>query len=193
MFVDPRLKRLWTQAGTPLDRQELDNRNSGDPDAFGLLANAFNDYSRYSYRNPAILYGTDRRPVSPFQAAPGMEALAAQCWEIDPNSSDRPTRDGAWVKREWGKMRSILTAIRQNYLKSGNQDTSDKYGEWMKFASKHGDVYCLMIAIIPLGTIDELGHALPDDAQRDTGGTIDDTFLTNVTCSYHMLFPYLPH
>ena len=67
-------------------------------------------------------------------------------------------------------MRSTLIGIRQKYKASGNQSADDPYAEWRKFAGNSGDLFIYLIAVIPLGSIDDLGRALPDVAQRDTGG-----------------------
>ena len=191
LSMQPELQPLWTAAGTPLDRAKLDARNStGAEDPWDKLAEAFNDYDLYPYRNVTI------RPQSvieslTWQAASGMEALAAVCYELNPCIPTRPTRNGAWLRKLWGQMRSMLTAIRLKYKASGNQEAGDEYAEWIKFAQNYGEVACYAIAVIPLGSIDELGRALPDNAQRDTAGRSDNTFLTCLSCSYLVLSPNL--
>ncbi len=129
--MEPRLKHLWTKAGTPMNRTELDSRNSSTAeDPFAQIAEAFNDYKTYVYQNPVIKYDAEGKPLNPMQPATSREALAANCWDIDPNCSGRPTRDAAWVKKTWGEMRSKLTSIRQKYKASGNQDADDPDAEW---------------------------------------------------------------
>jgi hypothetical protein len=170
MFMQPELQVYWTRAGTPLNRQQLDVRNSVvAEDPWDHLAGAFNDYDKYPYKNVTVR-NTSVTGSMTWQAASGMEALARVCYELNPCIPTRPTRDGAWLKKQWNTMRSTLTAIRQKYKASGNQDASDPYDEWVKFAHNYGEVYCYAIAVITLGSIDELGRALPDAAQRDTAG-----------------------
>ena len=59
--------------------------------------------------------------------------------------------------------------IRQNFRASGQQDAENIYDEWLKFAENYGDVAVYAIAIVPEGMLDQLGKALPDAVQRDTG------------------------
>ena len=63
----------------------------------------------------------------------------------------------------------IRAQIRQNFKKSGQQAAENVYDEWLKFADNYTDVCVYAIAIMQEGTMDQLGKALPDDLQRDTG------------------------
>jgi len=168
LTVFPEAIRQWTSAMTPADRETLDNHEVDD--AYRNLADMFNNYEDVTFQNATIQYKDDA-PISPYQARPEMESLAAYCWELNPSDPTRCDRDGAWIRKQWRELRTTLTKIRENFKKSGNQDAENIYDEWTKFSSHFGDVYTYAIAVINWCGMDHFGKALPDDLQIDTGKT----------------------
>lgn len=151
---------------TPLDREGLDNREMDDP--FHALADMFNDYEHVVFQNATIKY-VDGLPTTPFQAVSSLGTLANSCWELNPSDMSRPDRDGAWIRKNWKVIRATLTKIREDFKKSGQQDAENIYDEWFKFSGDYGDVYTYAIAVLDWSIMDQLGKALPDAVQRDTG------------------------
>jgi hypothetical protein len=98
----------WTAAFSPLSREELDNptvRNS----AYKELAEIFNDYDEYSFRNVCITYDDEGIAINPCVPLAGLEAVADLCWDLNPNNRDRPVRNGAWVEKFSKEIRSTMT------------------------------------------------------------------------------------
>jgi hypothetical protein len=62
-----------------------------------------------------------------------------------------------------------MTKAYEAYRKSGNQDAENKYKEFVKFAANYSVVYAYAFVLMPEGSLDQLGRALPESEQRDTG------------------------
>jgi hypothetical protein len=63
-----------------------------------------------------------------------------------------------------------MTKAYEAYRKSGNQDAENKYKECVKFAAiTYSVVYAYAFVLMPEGFLDQLGRALPESEQRDTG------------------------
>lgn len=73
----------------------------------------------------------------------------------------------------WKEIRGSASRINENYKQSGNQDAENEYTEWIKFCDNFSDVYKYFKAVVPDGTIDNLGRALLGDQQRDSGALGD--------------------
>jgi hypothetical protein len=70
----------WTAALSPLSREELDNptvQNSAYE-----LAEIFNDYDEYSFRNVCITYDDEGIAINPYVPLAGLEAVADLCWDL---------------------------------------------------------------------------------------------------------------
>ena len=74
---DPGLLATFYSALDTQDRVELDARVN----SWNQIAEAFNDYERYSYQNACIVPG-GRDNNGNFVSVPGMEAIANICWEL---------------------------------------------------------------------------------------------------------------
>lgn len=168
LMVDAEMQATWTKALSPLEREELDVpelRKSSYED----LAEAFNDRAERTYQNVCIVH-EDGRPLNPYQSLPNLDAISQTCYDLDPNDSTRPSRDATWLEKQSKEIRGVMSKCYQNFRKSGNQDAENVYSEWCKFVSTVSDVYKYCFVLMPGGLLDQLGRALPDDMQRDTGG-----------------------
>jgi hypothetical protein len=109
-------------------------------------------------------------------AVTGMESIAVMCFDYNPTMKDRPLRDGAWIRKQYGKMKTEISQCFINYHRSGYQDATNIYDEWIKFATLfNNDVIIYARALFNDTEMDQLGRALPSQLQRDTGGIPRDT------------------
>jgi hypothetical protein len=129
----------------------------------------FNDYDEYSFRNVCITYDDEGIAINLCVPLAGLEAVADLCWDLNPNNRDRLVRNGAWVEKFSKEIRSTMTKAYEAYRKSGNQDAENKYKEFVKFAANYSVVYAYAFVLMPEGSLDQLGRALPESEQRDTG------------------------
>ena len=102
-----------------------------------------------------------------------MESIANLCHDLNPSMSGRPDRNSDWIRSISKDIRANLTKINMKYRQSGNQDSENKYDEWVKFASGNSlpTVYSYAICLFDASTLDNLGKAIPSDIQKDTGST----------------------
>lgn len=180
MRADSRLYTKFTSAFASMSRLQLDARKSDRPedqDAWADLAEAFNDYEEYNYKNACVEYDEMTYAVrlvnGTYVAVPGMENIAAKCWDLDPSDATRPARDGGCIRQLFKELRSKITMVRENYKKSGNQEAENIYDEWVNFSSPMGnDVVTYSRAVLGNELLDNLGKALPDQNQLDTGAVL---------------------
>ena len=92
-----------------LMRQELDNPDVRDA-AWGDLASIFNDSSMV-FQNLAVRCVGGNR-VIPYKAEDGYHSIATVTHDLDPAATDRPLRDGEWVKTNWRAIKGILSQVR---------------------------------------------------------------------------------
>jgi hypothetical protein len=173
LFVEPSAQTAWSRAHRPLTRIELDTRKTEEGEkinAFNKLAEIFNDYKNFKYTNVTILYNSLGNPISPYVSNARMELLSTRTWDLNPCAPDRPIRDGGWIREKMKELRKDMTKVYQKYSKSGNQDAENVYDEWYNFSSILGnDVITYSKAVISDMKMNQLGKALPDDMQKDTG------------------------
>ena len=96
LLMDVQSSSHWTGTGAHQvqSRAELDDRQN-PVDHLGYLADAFNDLERSPYRNITTGYDEDGEVLG---AIPGMDVAYEICKEINPATTDRPNRNGAWLK-----------------------------------------------------------------------------------------------
>lgn len=143
-------------------------------DPWAALTNIFNDYAGNNYQNPCCEYGEGGIKLE--TAAPGYEFLHPFCKDINPSNHTRPIRDASWFQSKWDELKTGLTKVYANFVKSGNQDFENKHMEWAKF-TQNDDIKLYSIAIFdagPTGDFVKIGKLLPPEVQSDTG-LIDDT------------------
>ena len=111
LYVYPGAQVHWSQAATPLTRQELDAPvDTVAP--FSALAEMFNDYEAVVFQNATIRHSEDGKPLTPFQALSGMENIANRTWELNPCDASRPLRDGGWIRKKMLELRADITIFR---------------------------------------------------------------------------------
>lgn len=165
-MIDAELQVTWTRALSPLDRDDLDT-TEGRKSAYEDLSLAFNDRSGRRCQNACVIYENGEQ-INPYQAVAGMESIAQTCFDLDLNDDKRPERDGTWVEKQSKEIWGVMSKAYQNYRRSGNQDAESIYSDWCGFVANVSDVYKYCF-IMPSGYLDQLGRALPDEVQRDTG------------------------
>ena len=97
----------WSRSVTPLERQELD-APEGVVDPYAALADMFNDYDGVKFQNATIHHGPDG-PLIPYQNVERMDSIVNRTWELNPNDSTRPRRDGGWILKKMQNLRSEIT------------------------------------------------------------------------------------
>ena len=123
--ADSRLSLIWANAFSTLDRQQLDARNTAtftENEPWAVLANAFNNYAEYAYRNACLQYegccskdlcllfsanGLPKRLNGIYIGVPGMESITNLCADLNPTDSSRPVRDAGWLRTQFKALRSI--------------------------------------------------------------------------------------
>jgi hypothetical protein len=168
LMVYPEAQAAWTGTRHPMNREELDDDECTSLSAFEALAVFFNDYESTTFQNETIEY-EDGESLVPYKAREGCVAIAPKCFDLDPNNRDRPARNGTWVMKFSKEMRATISKIYTAFKQSGQQDAEDKFGEWLKFSSNYADVYTYAICLLPYGAMDQMGKALPEAQQRDSG------------------------
>jgi hypothetical protein len=164
---DPNLVRLWAIAKRPMTRVELDD---DQVNAWRDIADNFNNYAGHVFQNECIKYH-DGVALNPYQARNGMERIANKCYDLNPNDSTRPLRDGEWVRLQMRAIKAMVTKVRAKFKLSGSQQAENLYDEWCKYAMYEKDVIAFYVkAFMTDVTMEQLGKALPDFVQRDTGG-----------------------
>mmetsp|Transcript_20610 Transcript_20610/g.18760 ORF Transcript_20610/g.18760 Transcript_20610/m.18760 type:complete len:265 (+) Transcript_20610:452-1246(+) len=132
-------------------------------------AEKFNDYNRYSYKNACIIPNA-LDSIGCYKPVIGMESIATLCHDINPSMSGRPIRNADWLKTQYKELKTKLTVIYNNYHRSGNQDAENVYDEWVRFSTQFSnDVLTYARAILENTVLDNLGKALPNEVQMDTG------------------------
>ena len=166
--VDPSAAAQWHAALTEKSRTELDaNDSSADP--FNKLAEFFNNYEHFVYQNACIIPGR-MDATGLYVPVPGMDNIALRCHDFNPCQSNRPIRDGGWIRDKYKELKSKISACFTNYSRSGNQDAENTYDEWMKFSVTFNmDIVSYARAIMDPTVLDQMGRAMPSSAGRDTG------------------------
>ena len=165
------LLRLNRVALSPLSREELDNP-AVQTSAYEELGEIFKDYDQYTFQSVCIAYDDEGVAINPYVPHAGLEAVADLCWDLNPNDRDRPVRNGAWVEKFLKELRSTMIKAYEAYRKSGNLDAENKYKEFLKFAANYSIMYAYAFVLMPEGSLDQLGRALPESEQRGTGRLI---------------------
>ena len=167
---DPGNASILTQAHEPLNRTELDRSVEERYDAWGALADIFNDCEMYYYEN--VMYTIDEDTGAPISVSDFECANTLPCKDFNPADSTRPNRDGAWIKQQLRDMKSGFTIIFDNWSRSGNQDLEHPYLEFMNYI--HGNNLC-MYAFMLYGPerykqlLPLMGKLMPEGAQADSG------------------------
>ena len=155
-----------------LSRTDLDSRSSESySDPWDELASEFNDYTRNKYLNACIKYDPiSGMKLTPYQALPSVGAIAKTCYDLNPSDSNRPIRDGSWVRDTWKNIRTELTKAGANFWRSGHQDLEQRYDSWVAYTSAQNDqIVTYAVAALPWDLLKNLGKLLPQKLQRDTG------------------------
>ena len=147
-----------------------------DPDYWGQLAEAFNDYERNYYGNITCLSEIDQITfmVKNIGPAPGHESAWELCQDIDPTlgTFKRPLRDAAWVKEQFRTFKSSWILIYNNYKASGHHDA--EYSE-AEFNNYTGGKVIYLYAFVLFNETDMtlansmMGKTLPNYASNDSG------------------------
>lgn len=174
--VDPNAAGDWTEAMREKTRLALDT-DMPDADPWNRLAEKFNNYEAYNYTN-AVIKQNVQSPSGLYVAVTGMEAIATDCFDINPCMPGRPLRDGGWLRIQFRELKGKISQCFTNYNKSGNQEEENQYDSWTKFSKAfNNDVVTYSRAILSDSDMNQLGRALPIGVQRDTS-TVDkdDTY-----------------
>jgi hypothetical protein len=171
--IDPSAAADWTAALREKSRPQLDVSNSADQaadaDPYNRLAVKFNDYDNQVYQNACILPGRFTA-AGTFVSVPGIQAIADYCHDFNPSNSDRPIRNGHWIRSKYKDLKGKISICFNNYHTSGNQAAENVYDEWIKFSTAFNlDIMHYARAIFTDTEMDHIGRALPAAAQRDTG------------------------
>ena len=168
----PEASLLWRTALSPASREVLDNKDMDA--AFQQLAEMFNDYEKYQFQNVTREY-QDGVPINPYKPRPNMGSITSFCYALNPSDGSRPPRDSTWIRKNFREIRGTLSKIREKFKRSGNQEAENVYDEWVKFSQTYGDVYTYAIAVLSSLSMDDMGKALADEHQLDTGGLDSET------------------
>lgn len=109
-----------------------------------------------------------------FYLRPKCEGIIKCTWDLNPNASNRPLRDGAWIEKQWEVIKTLLTKVHVDFRRSGNQEAENIFSEWFKFSSKYPDHVTYAVTVMPTGALDQLGKALPELLQKDSGDLDSD-------------------
>ena len=135
---------LWTKARSPLTREELDAKRSGESEerdsqlnAYNGIAEIFNnrfvfalsnyrfifysDAADFQPQNEAIKY-QDGKPLRSPASSRISQAVMEVLYDIDPNERQRPVRDGLWVKTQMRLLTAQLSIKWTNLNRSGSQN-----------------------------------------------------------------------
>jgi len=162
LCVDPTAATLWSEALCEKDRMQLDDRDGqgGTVCPFDSLASLFNDPTNRYYNACIVWNQADESGY--YVPEPGMEMLARRCFDINPNVSNCPARDGSWVRSKWKELKSKLTVYHADFMRSGNQDAENLVDEWCTFLERRGgveDVYFYAFTIFTSNDFNFLGKA----------------------------------
>ena len=94
--TDPGAQADWTAALREKTRSQLDTKEP-DADPYNRLAEKFNDYERYQYTN-AVIIPNQLSPQGCYVPVPNMQSIALHCHDINPTATNRPVRDGGWIR-----------------------------------------------------------------------------------------------
>eukprot|EP01036_Dinobryon_divergens_P029171 gene29171-38235_t len=171
--VDTNAAADWTNALREKNWAQLDVTNSGDQaadaDPYNRLAAKFNDYETQKYQNACIV-PNHLTVAGTYISNPGMQAIAYYCHDFNSCIPERPIRDGYWVRSKYKELKGKLSVCFNNYHLSGNQDAENIYDEWIKFSTAfNADIIHYARALFSDTEMDQIGRALPVEAQRDTG------------------------
>lgn len=166
--IDPKATADWTQALREKTRSQLDT-DIPDADPWNSLAEKFNNYDENIYYN-AVIKRNILSTAGLYVAEVNMGAVALECHELNPSMDARPMRDATWVRNQCRDLKGKLSLCFTNYRRSGNQAEENRYDEWVKYSTAfNNDVVIYAIALLNSNIMDQIGRALPEDIQRDTG------------------------
>lgn len=171
LYCDASLSSKWTGATQVKDRLTLDDKEN-PKDFYGQLADAFNNYVGYPYRNATAMH-SDETPLGD-GPLPGLDTAYEMCKELNPSAglSTRPSRGGEWIISAHRDFKVDFTKAMKNYKLSGNHDAADPYEEFAKFCfGSEVIMYAFVLFQCEDGSSlnDLLGKLLPDSVARDTG------------------------
>lgn len=155
--------RIWIRAFSPQAREVIDSAESNEEinlSAFNELASIFNNRSKddsnpFQPQNPVCEYdegGKKKMPEVNANPALFSNATFETLKDIDPAQEQAPIRDGKWIKKQMGFLRTEFYKVHSLYVLSGSQKgdntTMDGIDEFvLNFArtSTAGVQYCVTI------------------------------------------------
>lgn len=177
----------WNRAlGGSYERPLLDAINSHESDArdtdldpWENLVEMFNNYSgrelnEFQPENLAVKYAEGRKAIP---LVPRNETISNEVFEklksLDPNEKQRPLRTGKWLKEQWAKLRTAISAVLEKFRRSGQQrgPLGSVLGndDWVLNFSNGDQVVMYAGLVLDQGVLDHLGTVLPEGTGRDTG------------------------
>lgn len=187
---EPCAQLAWSRTEEALARRALDARNSIDAptasgvgsladeaDPFGELASIFNNYDAFCPCNDfvAMVPGTTTPCVPARPVDPDYTTIVANTGAVNPSDRSRAsiTRDGAWIKEQWIKLKSYLTAVFADFERSGKQASKgDAEVEWMSESECTRWVYHANNNNRPYPTVVIYAYALMDKSDFDNLGRV---------------------
>lgn len=166
VMADPNLADLVSRTKDVLTRDQLDDKTYRTSH-WDELATNFNDYEHNTYVHSM----EDTLAEDPI-CMEEFNTVYEFCSNIKPTNKERPPRDGAWVQKTWGELKSLMCKAYSNFSKSGSHDTSDIYDSFWKFCD--GDCSILYGFAVNKG-LDmsvEFGRSLDRGAVESTGESI---------------------
>lgn len=170
---DGKMVTAWNNAFDEKTRNEIDDAD-GYLDPYSILAEAFNDYSNFKYENasyPKLEHDKNGMMViTSYDEA--LNAVAKRCHDINPNDSNRPKRDGNWIKSKWKELNSSIAKQYAKYATSGRQDGSNIETLWVEFLDHGQDtvnvVVYYVICLFNLSELNTIGKILPREIQANS-------------------------
>ena len=164
-------------------RTELDARKNGQyyEDPASVIATFYNDPAN-KFTNNSVHAG-QLTAAGTYVPVAGFENIAKNCHDIDPSAPNRPLRDGAWVRKEWKKLKTQITLAYMKWNVSGQQDAEGGLlialaDNFDSFNSGH-DIVLYSVTLCQYHDWQQLGKLVPNGIGRDTG-LIDPDNSSNV-------------
>ena len=156
----------WAAALTLVNREKPDVETLRRR-AYEDLAIMFNDYTKTQFRNVCIVYDDDGIAISPYVPKAGVEAIADRCWDLNPNDSNRPVRNGSWIEMVSKELRRTMTNVYKRYRMCGNQEAENRYTEFLKFTTNISKVYAYAYVLMPQDLLSRLSKRIDLPRQCD--------------------------
>lgn len=171
LFCDPSHTARWTAAIQVKDRLTLDDKENPN-DHYGHLADCFNNYEAYPYRN--VTANFDENSHAGDGPMPTLETAYEMCKDINPSAGlvTRPLRSSDWIVSQLRDFKAEWAKAYANYKLSGNHDAENPVEEFAKFCM--GNEILMYAFVLFQGQDganlnDMLGKTLSDFAVGDTG------------------------